>query len=137
MCCTYLRAYIHAVDTDCCPNRHSKPIAQKCANMHPMLVCVPVYFNIPFIVYDLKSVGALKIEFVAPMPEQNGTSTMHFSNVPGGPYVAPDTSGKCIVEVLICSGMGATNFIFGSLDCRLLGMCRLPVDCDCNTCRVR
>ena len=37
------------------------------------------------IVYDLKSVEALKIEFVAPIPEQIGTSTMHFSNVSGVP----------------------------------------------------
>ena len=34
-----------------------------------------------FLVYDLKSVGALKIEFVAPIPEQIATYTMHFSNV--------------------------------------------------------
>ncbi len=35
------------------------------------------------LVYDLKSVGALKIEFDAPIPEQTGTPTMHFSNVSG------------------------------------------------------
>ncbi len=39
-----------------------------------------------YLVYDLKFVGALKIEFVAPIPEQTGTPTMHFSNVSGGPY---------------------------------------------------
>ncbi len=38
------------------------------------------------VVYDLKSVGALKIEFIAPIPEQTGTPTMHFSNVSGGVY---------------------------------------------------
>ncbi len=32
-------------------------------------------------VYRLKSVGALKIKFVAPMPEQITTPTMHFSEV--------------------------------------------------------
>ncbi len=26
------------------------------------------------------------MEFIAPIPEQNGTSTMHLSNVSGGPY---------------------------------------------------
>ncbi len=35
----------------------------------------------PFIVYRLKSVGALKMKFVAPMPEQINTPTMHFSEV--------------------------------------------------------
>ncbi len=47
-----------------------------------------VDFNIDMatLVYDLKSVGALKIEFVAPIPEQISTYTMHFSNVSGGPY---------------------------------------------------
>ncbi len=37
----------------------------------------------PHIVYDLKSVGALEIEFVAPIPEQIATTTMHFLKVPG------------------------------------------------------
>ena len=39
---------------------------------------------IKILVYDLKFVGALKIEFIAPIPEQTGTPTMHFSNVSGG-----------------------------------------------------
>ncbi len=42
------------------------------------------------------------MKFVAPMPEQMNTPTMHFS----------ETLLKCIVMVQICSGMGATNFIF-------------------------
>ena len=33
------------------------------------------------LVYDLKSVGVLEIEFVAPNPEQIATTTMHFSKV--------------------------------------------------------
>ncbi len=33
------------------------------------------------LVYRLKSVGALKMKFVAPMPEQIITPTMHFSEV--------------------------------------------------------
>ena len=48
------------------------------------------------IVYDLR---AQKLSFVAPIPEQIGTSTMHFSKV----------SEQSMVWVLICSGMGATN----------------------------
>ena len=35
------------------------------------------------LVYDLKSIGALEIKFVAPIPEQIATTTMHFPNVPG------------------------------------------------------
>ncbi len=35
------------------------------------------------LVYDLKSVGALEIKFVAPIPEQIATTTMHFLKVPG------------------------------------------------------
>ncbi len=50
-------------------------------------VGVGSYGNSNELVYDMKYVGALKIEFVAPIPEQNGTSTMHFSNVSGGPYL--------------------------------------------------
>ncbi len=55
------------------------------------------------IVYRLKSVGALKMKFVAPMPEQSNTPTMHDS---------PENLLKCIVMVSICSGMGATNLKF-------------------------
>ncbi len=57
------------------------------------------------IVYDLKFVGPLEFELVAPMPEQLKTTTMHF-------YVPPDTSGKCIVVVPVCSGVGATKLKF-------------------------
>ena len=53
------------------------------------------------IVYDLKFVGPLEFELVAPMPEQLKTTTM-----------PPDTSGKCIVVVPVCSGMGATKLKF-------------------------
>ncbi len=35
------------------------------------------------IVYDLKSVGALEIKFIAPIPEQIATTTMHFPKVLG------------------------------------------------------
>ena len=35
------------------------------------------------IVYDLR---AKNLNFVAPMPEQIGTPTMHFPEVSGGPY---------------------------------------------------
>ncbi len=41
------------------------------------------YQGIGLIVYDLKSVGALEIKFVAPIPEQIATTTMHFPEVPG------------------------------------------------------
>ncbi len=50
------------------------------------------------IVYRLRTEN---LRFVAPMPEQVGTPTMHFPDV-----------RKCIVVVAICSGMGAANFIF-------------------------
>ena len=33
------------------------------------------------LVYRLKSVAALQLKFVAPMPEQINTPTMHFSEV--------------------------------------------------------
>ncbi len=36
-----------------------------------------------FLVYDLNSVGALEIKFVAPIPEQIATTTIHFLKVPG------------------------------------------------------
>ena len=52
---------------------------------------------ISIIVYDLRCVGALEIKFVAPIPEQIATITMHFLKVVGVP---------------ICSGMGATNIKF-------------------------
>ncbi len=65
------------------------------------------------LVYHLKSVGALKMKFVAPMPEQSNTPTMHFSEVSRDPcYGSPETLLKCIVMVSICSGMGATNLKF-------------------------
>ncbi len=34
-------------------------------------------YHIPGLVYDMKSVAALKIEFIAPIPEQTGTPTIH------------------------------------------------------------
>ncbi len=52
------------------------------------------------------------MKFVAPMPEQIGTLTMHFPKVSGGAYGPPEILEKCIVEVPFCSGMGATNPIF-------------------------
>ncbi len=39
-----------------------------------------------FIVYDLKFVGPLEFGFVAPMPEQLKTTTMHFYEAPRKPY---------------------------------------------------
>ena len=36
-----------------------------------------------FLVYDLKSVGALEIKVLAPIPEQIATTTMDFLKVPG------------------------------------------------------
>ena len=38
-----------------------------------------------YLVYQLKSVKALEIEFVAPIPEQIATTTMHLSKVSGEP----------------------------------------------------
>ncbi len=38
------------------------------------------------IVYDLKFVGPLEFELVAPMPEQLKTTTMHFYEAPRKPY---------------------------------------------------
>ncbi len=40
-------------------------------------------YILPLVVYDLKSVGALEIKFVAPTPEQIATTTMHFLKDPG------------------------------------------------------
>ncbi len=63
-------------------------------------VIVSLFKNINIVlVYRLRTQN---LRFVAPMPEQIGAITMHFSKV----------SEKCIVGVLICFGMGATNFIF-------------------------
>ncbi len=39
--------------------------------------------RILLVVYDLKSVGALEMKFVAPISEQIATTTMHFLKVPG------------------------------------------------------
>ncbi len=39
----------------------------------------------PIIGYRLKSVGALKMKFVSPMPEQINTPTMQFSEVSRDP----------------------------------------------------
>ncbi len=36
-----------------------------------------------YIVYRLKSVEAIKMKFVAPMPEQIATTTIHFPKVSG------------------------------------------------------
>ncbi len=53
------------------------------------------------------------MKFVAPMPEQINTPTMHFSEVSRDPcYGSPETLVQCIVMVPICSGMGATNLKF-------------------------
>ncbi len=38
------------------------------------------------IVYDLKFVGPLEFELVAPMPEQLKATTMHFYEAPRNPY---------------------------------------------------
>ncbi len=38
------------------------------------------------IVYDLKFVGPLEFELVAPMPEQLKTTTIHFYEAPRKPY---------------------------------------------------
>ncbi len=38
------------------------------------------------VVYDLKFVGPLEFELVAPMPEQLKTTTMHFYEAPRKPY---------------------------------------------------
>ncbi len=43
----------------------------------PILTCI---------VYDLKSVESLEIEFVAPIPEQLKTITMHLFGDSGEPY---------------------------------------------------
>ena len=59
-------------------------------------------FTVLFIVYDLR---AQNLRFVAPIPEQIGTPTMHFLELSGGQL------GKCMVVVAVCSGMGATNCI--------------------------
>ena len=37
----------------------------------------------PFLVYDLRTQN---LSFVAPIPEQTGTTTMHFPEVSGGTY---------------------------------------------------
>ncbi len=61
-------------------------------------------------------IGTEKLRFVAPMPEQIGTPTMHFSKghvkIFQHQYEPLDPSQKNNVGVVICSGMGATNLIF-------------------------
>ena len=58
-----------------------------------------------FLVYYL---GTQKLRFIAPMPEQIVTPTMHFSKVSGGPCYEPlDPSQKSFIGVPICSGMDA------------------------------
>ncbi len=44
-----------------------------------------IYCSFP-LVYRLKSVEALEIDFVAPIPEQIATTTMHFFKASGEPY---------------------------------------------------
>ncbi len=61
-----------------------------------MVKCMKKYLQFWFIVYDLKSVGALKIESVAPIPEQSSTSTVHFSKVSGGGQVASSKFGRTL-----------------------------------------
>ena len=41
------------------------------------------FFTQSLVVYRLKSVGALEMKFIAPMPEQIATTTMHFLKVNG------------------------------------------------------
>ncbi len=60
------------------------------------------------LVYDRR---AQNLKFVALMPEQMGTLTLHFPEVSGGTYAPLRPWEKCIVVVGICSGMGATNSI--------------------------
>ncbi len=64
------------------------------------------YTSIRQVVYRLKSVGALEMKFVAPMPEQSNIPTKCISLSPPEPLL------KCIVMVPICSAMGATNLKF-------------------------
>ena len=49
------------------------------------------------------------------MPEQLKTITMNFYEASRKPFMSPDISGKCIVVVPICSGMGATKLKFWAL----------------------
>ena len=74
-------------------------------NVKYQIIIISIYFVV--IVYCLRTKN---FRFVAPMPEQVGTPTMHFPDVPGD--TCQKTLRKCIVVVAICSGMGATNFIF-------------------------
>ena len=69
--------------------------------------------NILILVYDLKFVGPLEFESVAlhPCPNNRMFQFWTFLLYPTL-HVLPDTSGKCIVVVLICSGMGATKLKF-------------------------
>ncbi len=71
------KPYLHYLhETTCCINlKNSKDMGQ--------FPYQSAYRKI-ILVYHLKSVGFIKIEFVASIPQQIGTSTMHFSNVSGG-----------------------------------------------------
>ncbi len=57
-------------------------------------------------------VGPLEFELAAPMLEQLKPPQCISMKPPRKPYVSHDTSGKCIVVVPICSGMGATKLIY-------------------------
>ncbi len=61
----------------------------------------PLESSEPQLLLVLKSTGALKMKFAAPMPEQIVTPTMKFVGLP------------------TCCGMGATNLNFRALDNRL------------------
>ncbi len=58
------------------------------------------------IVYKLKSVEAIKMKLVAPMPEQIATSTTQFLKDTNRAMSLWTPQTEC------CSGMGATNLIF-------------------------
>ncbi len=49
-------------------------------------------------------------EFVAPMPEQIETTTIHFFVDSGEPHWPPNTSGKCIVYGLNLFWHGCYDF---------------------------
>ncbi len=55
------------------------------------------------------------MKFVAPMPEQVGTPTMLFPDVPWDTcqkFICINSESRHVIVTEICSGMGATNFIF-------------------------
>ena len=87
------------------------------------MVYQPKNWSLLHLVYDLKSVGALEIKFVAPIPKQIATTTMHFPKVPG------ELCWKFSAQKL---GINFSLFLVQGMLKKSFWGCFFPIDITCD-----